>query len=98
VELPPLSKPGGATLVPTVRTGDLLFVSGHGPTPVDGLSACPSWPTPILSRLLGKARQSAAILSLAAIHCRALVFQPRQLVTVASAWHRLRAPRKMSAA
>jgi enamine deaminase RidA (YjgF/YER057c/UK114 family) len=36
LELPPMSKPGAATLVPVVRTGDLLFVSGHGPTPVDG--------------------------------------------------------------
>jgi enamine deaminase RidA (YjgF/YER057c/UK114 family) len=36
LELPPLAKPGGAILVPAVRTGDLLFVSGHGPTPVDG--------------------------------------------------------------
>lgn len=36
LELPPIAKPGAAILVPTVRTGDLLFVSGHGPTPVDG--------------------------------------------------------------
>jgi enamine deaminase RidA (YjgF/YER057c/UK114 family) len=36
LELPPMGKPGGATLVPAVRTGDLLFLSGHGPSPVDG--------------------------------------------------------------
>lgn len=36
LELPALSKPGGAILVPAVRTGDLLFLSGHTPSPVDG--------------------------------------------------------------
>lgn len=37
LELPPVGKPG-ATLVPAVRTGDLLFVSGHGPRKADGTS------------------------------------------------------------
>lgn len=36
LELPPLAKAGGAILVPAVRTGDLLFLSGHTPSPVDG--------------------------------------------------------------
>jgi enamine deaminase RidA (YjgF/YER057c/UK114 family) len=33
--LPPVSKPG-ATLVPAVRVGEVLYVSGHGPGKVDG--------------------------------------------------------------
>ncbi|MCI0461595.1 MAG: RidA family protein [Gemmataceae bacterium] len=35
LELPPATK-SKATLVPAVRVGDLLFVSGHGPTREDG--------------------------------------------------------------
>jgi enamine deaminase RidA (YjgF/YER057c/UK114 family) len=35
LELPPVGKPG-ATLVPAVRAGDLLFVSGFGPYRTDG--------------------------------------------------------------
>jgi enamine deaminase RidA (YjgF/YER057c/UK114 family) len=35
LELPPVGKPG-ATLVPAVRVGDMLYVSGHGPSPVNG--------------------------------------------------------------
>lgn len=37
LQLPPVGKPG-ATLVPAVRAGDLLFVSGHGPRKPDGTS------------------------------------------------------------
>lgn len=37
LELPPAGKPG-ATLVPAVRAGDLLFVSGNGPRKPDGTS------------------------------------------------------------
>jgi enamine deaminase RidA (YjgF/YER057c/UK114 family) len=32
LELPKLSPPKGATIVPAVRTGDLLFLSGHLPS------------------------------------------------------------------
>jgi enamine deaminase RidA (YjgF/YER057c/UK114 family) len=37
LELPPVAKPG-ATLVPAVRAGDMLYVSGHGPRKADGTS------------------------------------------------------------
>jgi enamine deaminase RidA (YjgF/YER057c/UK114 family) len=37
LELPPVAKPG-ATLVPAVRAGDMLYVSGHGPRKPDGTS------------------------------------------------------------
>ena len=37
LELPPVGKPG-ATLVPAVRAGDMLYVSGHGPRKPDGSS------------------------------------------------------------
>ena len=35
LELPPVGKPTGL-IIPAVRAGDLLFLSGHTPTPVDG--------------------------------------------------------------
>lgn len=35
LELPPVGKPG-ATLVPAVRVGEVLYVSGHGPRKPDG--------------------------------------------------------------
>jgi enamine deaminase RidA (YjgF/YER057c/UK114 family) len=35
IVLPPVPKPSGATLVPTVRVGDMLYVSGHGPGSID---------------------------------------------------------------
>jgi enamine deaminase RidA (YjgF/YER057c/UK114 family) len=35
LKLPPVTKPK-ATLVPAVRAGDILYVSGHGPGSVDG--------------------------------------------------------------
>jgi enamine deaminase RidA (YjgF/YER057c/UK114 family) len=31
LELPPVASPAGATLVPVVRVGGMLYVSGHGP-------------------------------------------------------------------
>lgn len=37
IELPPVGKPG-ATLVPAVRVGDILYVSGNGPRKPDGTS------------------------------------------------------------
>jgi enamine deaminase RidA (YjgF/YER057c/UK114 family) len=36
LELPPVPKPAGALIVPCVRAGDLLFVSGHTPVGADG--------------------------------------------------------------
>jgi enamine deaminase RidA (YjgF/YER057c/UK114 family) len=36
IELPMLEKPKGATLVPAVLSGNMLYVSGHGPGSVDG--------------------------------------------------------------
>lgn len=35
LELPPVGKPTGL-IIPAVRAGDLLFLSGHTPSPVDG--------------------------------------------------------------
>ena len=32
LELPKMAMPKGATLVPAVRVGDMLYVSGHGPS------------------------------------------------------------------
>ena len=37
LKLPPVRKPT-ASLVPAVRVGDMLYVSGHGPTGADGKS------------------------------------------------------------
>jgi len=36
IELPLVPKPAGALLVPCVRVGDLLYVSGHTPVGADG--------------------------------------------------------------
>jgi len=36
LELPEVKAPKGATLVPAVRAGDMLYVSGHGPGSKDG--------------------------------------------------------------
>lgn len=36
LELPVVPKPTGALLVPTVRAGDMLYVSGHTPATADG--------------------------------------------------------------
>lgn len=36
IELPAVPKPTGATLVPTVRVGDVLYVSGHTSVGLDG--------------------------------------------------------------
>jgi enamine deaminase RidA (YjgF/YER057c/UK114 family) len=36
LELPPAPTIKGATLVPAVRVGDMLYVSGHGPGSIDG--------------------------------------------------------------
>ncbi|MBY0527641.1 MAG: RidA family protein [Gemmataceae bacterium] len=36
LELPPIAKPTGATLVSAVRVGDMLYCSGQGPGSVDG--------------------------------------------------------------
>jgi len=36
LELPVMPKPTGATLVPTVRVGDILYVSGHTSVGADG--------------------------------------------------------------
>jgi enamine deaminase RidA (YjgF/YER057c/UK114 family) len=38
IELPAVPKPTGATLVPAVRVGETLYVSGHGPRKPDGTS------------------------------------------------------------
>jgi enamine deaminase RidA (YjgF/YER057c/UK114 family) len=38
LELPPVNKASGATLVPAVRVGETLYVSGHGPRKPDGTS------------------------------------------------------------
>ena len=39
LELPPPAQPAG-TYVPAVRVGNLVYVSGHGPTGPDGKSIC----------------------------------------------------------
>jgi enamine deaminase RidA (YjgF/YER057c/UK114 family) len=36
IVLPPVPRLPGATLVPTVRVGDMLYVSGHGPGSIEG--------------------------------------------------------------
>jgi enamine deaminase RidA (YjgF/YER057c/UK114 family) len=36
LELPKVASPKGAILVPAVRVGDMLYVSGHGPGSVEG--------------------------------------------------------------
>ena len=36
IELPPVVKPKGATLVPAMLVGNMLYVSGHGPGSLDG--------------------------------------------------------------
>jgi len=38
LELPEVPRPAGAVLVPCVRVGDLLYVSGHTPVGADGKS------------------------------------------------------------
>ena len=36
LELPAIPKPAGGTIIPTVRVGDMLYVSGHTPVGPDG--------------------------------------------------------------
>lgn len=67
IELPTVKAPTGATLVPAVRVGDVLYVSGHTPPPRDGKPVSGKVPEQVSLKEAQEAARSIGLVILAVV-------------------------------